>query len=272
MPPRDLLAEFPLRVRFPLTGKYLLLEWWTEDEQKHVSAARTLDPLVCIWKAVLASDTFNYDAKPTGFYRAEIVSPPLWMRDKEAQYRFEQERFDFISWVVGLLVEYGWNSKTKELPPGVSRCSKAGGDDYHTCDKCLSGYLIQGRTVEAFYEEKQAEFREHYVRDAKGVVSPAPEVKQGQPLFFVSSDPGHHATGTHVVAHDGDELPGGDPLFFFTGASEEIPTAILDLHRAHRQRVEEKTRIFEEKNKVRHANKKQVRALEVETLLKKLFP
>lgn len=258
-------------MHFPFTGKLLLLEWWTEDEQKHVSAARTLLQLICVWKAVLASEEFGYDAKPTGFYVAELVSPPLRMREVYAQHRYEQERLDFQGWVGCILREFEEGSKDKELPPGVTPCPETD-SEFHMCEECLGGYVFAGKTLEEFYEERHAAFLGHYRRDEKGVPSRAAEVRPGQPLFSVVSDPGHHAHGTHVVDHDDATLYGGDRLFFFTGSSDKIPSVIQELHQRHRESQNEKARKEEERSKQRRTKEKQLRFLEVEKLVKKLFP
>lgn len=264
---RDLLAEFPIRVSFPLAGKYQLLEWWSEDEQKHVVMGRTLEGLVAVWKHILVSK----DAKPTGYYTAELVAPPLALRQLHAERCLEKELLDFKDWVGVILYEYVEGSKEAASLP-LQKCPDAN-EDYHSCEKCFMGSIIVGHTLQSFYEAKRVQFLKHYRREDEGVVSKAPELASGQPLFAVVYAPGHHSSGTYIHPIENyNNFWVNDVLLFFTGAEEKVPSAIIDPYQQHRQQENEAAARSTEDRKSQRVKEKSLRFREVEKLIKELFP
>lgn len=274
---RDLLAEFPVCVRFPLSGKYVLLEWWTEWEQKHVSLGRNLNQLVGIWKTILASERFGSGAKPTGFYNAEIVSPPLAIREQYALSALRAEQLDFKHWVRSSLREFNYTGYlcAEQLPPGVSRCPNAANKDfdYHECFQCFGGYAVAGHTLETFYEAKRelwASLGGKPPTPAGYRPTPAPEALSGAPLFAVVHAPGHHCAGTYVQKIE--KYLSDSPLFVFTGAEGPLPRELTAPHQELLERDKETERARRAEHQLRGEQEKQAHLVKIRMTLSKLFP
>lgn len=238
----QLLKDFPLAVGHPsLQGQHLMLNWWSHNEQNHLSVAKTEDQLVTIFERVLA-DQRSDDAKPVAVWAINVVKPPRWLELRTARLRQEQEIDAFKGWVARsalVLAEAG-----KPLPPAVTRCplyrprradsepDQWQAERHSDCQDCTDGLRFK---LEDFYPRLQQKYRSEMIRFQSGYMkianaSRAPVADPKTPLFEARVTTGHHREGTGLIEIKKNHSGFFQEVLFFCHATKlEMPKRLLDL-------------------------------------------
>lgn len=244
----QLLGNYPLRVQFPkLAGRYMMLNWWTHNEQNHLTLGKTEEQVAAIYKKLLTDPNSEFkQAEPVAFFQIDIVSPPWDLRVRSARKLREEELRSFSSWVSGAareLIEAG-----DPLPEGFSKCSNWASrwDDadppdefeqerHMACKNCNDGLVFDAEKL--FAEKRRLYLNAPSLvlvvpRLGRGGPSEAPVADPERNLFIATDRHGHHSDGSILEQVMPDEVIGGygTPIKFFCHATKlDVPKVFTDL-------------------------------------------
>jgi hypothetical protein len=248
----DLLKDYPLVVQFPkLQGQYLMLNWWSHEEQNHVSLAKTEQQIIQIYQRLL-DDKSYYGAEPVNLYRINIVAPPLWLQLRCARRKMRSERRNFGQWLGDSLREM-----EPSIPAGFTRCSEYRPDErqgydssdasdewnstrHWGCRNCHNGYRFPIPLSQLFLKKRDIWLKiissdiALGLRRASAGPSQAPMADPLKPLYAVQNRHGHHQDGTFLLEVGRPEDSGiHDDVKFFCHADQlpmipELPKMLKD--------------------------------------------
>lgn len=240
----QLIKDFPLAVAFPrLTGSYLLFNWWTHNEQNHLTLAKDQKGIEAVYRSLLEDPKNRHDdAKPVALWQIEIVRPPRKLELKAAKVMRKSELRSFRSWLgyrASALHKAG-----KPLPNGMTVCTNYDPpkdydakdpfniEHHFACQNCES--LISFSTDE-FYpklclahraDRKYGMNNDMKIQEASTAELANPEAY----LYEVHVEHGHHENGAGLRAVEkGHSGYFQDVLFFCHSKKLEMPQSILKL-------------------------------------------
>lgn len=203
----DLQKEFPIKVRYPLGGKFLLLLWSTESRGQNILLASSPEGLQILWKRLVLKSGEN--VKIHYVWNIQIVGPPPELREELTAYLYQDALTTFHNAVAGHVFALGNSQLT---PEGYVRCTtykymynfgaqmdEAEDLTHDHCANCFRSWIPEGQTVEDLYWRARHVFaRAPYV--SKTIVErplsvEAPAAQNDDEVFAFVEDIGHHHTG-----------------------------------------------------------------------------
>lgn len=274
-----------MKVWNPISGRWFILHWWTDDDRGHLAFASTEESLRAVAKDVFTKEPH---AKCKALLEIEAVAPSDRMSRMAAEHDLREAIQTFCYGVFAQLAEA--RDAGKALPPMFEPCGKYepdedGKDDdwerrnHYSCKKCcLNAIRLVGMTKGDLY----AQFHEGWdlvTRPPRRGASKGPKqheraesnavkASDGEPLWFAHANFGPHAGG--VELHEVDLTEGeeyrpkglsGDTLFFFRllrRVEGELLDEVVSASKAAMHAWEEERERSEAANKKeRRAEKKQ---------------
>lgn len=273
----QLLTEFPLGVQFPLlTGKWLLFNWHSHNEQNHIVLAKSVGAIAATFRRVVFTENpklFSeaYDAKPVAMYKIEIVSPSKSNRKAYAVWQAENEFRGFKDHVSSMA------KRAKTLPAYMERCSQYKTslspedtsswyeEEHLHCANCHNGFKFD---AERLYEEKRAAYRKHDLVYRGKPVRPsiAAVADAGKTVYEVKA-----GTGSEPLVKVKSRNQFFQPeyiAFFCTAKRIEMPKPILDVAKERDDEVVSWKAKREKENAAEQARREQQAIDEAEEFLK----
>lgn len=220
-----------------MSGRWLVLHWWTDDERGHLVFAKNEKSLRHLASAVFSKHT---DAEVRAVLHIELVAPSDKMvalaREHDEIEKADTFFFEVTS-QLRMILEAG-----KPLPPPFAICDRYVSSDpdeeptasnvegHYDCVNCEYSFVL-GMTKRELYARYHERWNKIFHKpqrpfkpsrpEPKRVESRAPKAADDEPLWFALANFGHHAGGVElheVDLSDPSYRPrclSSEALFFF---------------------------------------------------------
>jgi hypothetical protein len=212
-------------VHYPLGGKMLLMQWWTNNERGHVVLAQSErvmhETARSVFKKHPGAEIYTY-------LEIDIVAPSKKLCELYTKFDYQDKVNSFeneITWRLKELV-----AANKELPSQFKICDRYESTEdpetygvdsnsvrewkeeiHANCKNCNSKFIL-GMSKEAFYDKHGERWHEADARSVKArnynaardkrLPSKAEQASDDELLWCATANFGHHSKGIHLVEVD----------------------------------------------------------------------